>query len=44
MDDKGLAIDRYVLITDLGIAKTPGPAFSESDLQMVIAAARAGDR
>ncbi|MGA2917277.1 putative zinc-binding protein [Methanoregula sp.] len=44
MDDKGLAIDHCFLITDPGIARTPGPAFSESDLQVVIAAARAGDR
>jgi len=44
MDDKGLAIDRYVMITDLGIAKTPGPAFSESDLKRVVDAAKAGSR
>jgi uncharacterized metal-binding protein len=36
MDDKGLAIDKYVLITELGIAKTPGPAFAESDVQTVV--------
>ncbi len=41
MDDSGLVIDRYVLITDLGITKTPGPSFSESDLQVVVDAARA---
>jgi uncharacterized metal-binding protein len=40
MDDQGLGIDRYVLITDLGIAKTPGPVFSESDVQTVIDAVR----
>jgi uncharacterized metal-binding protein len=44
MDDRKLAIDHYILITDLGIARTPGPVFSESDLQVVVAAARAGDR
>ena len=40
MDDKGLAIDRYVLITDLGITKIPGPAFSQSDVQTVINAVK----
>jgi uncharacterized metal-binding protein len=40
MDDKGLAIDRYVLITDLGITKTPGPAFSETDVQTVVNAVK----
>jgi uncharacterized metal-binding protein len=40
MDDKGLAIDRYVLITDLGIQKTPGPAHAESDVLTVINAVR----
>jgi len=40
MDDNGLAIDRYVLITDLGIEKTPGPAFTEGDVQAVVEAAR----
>ena len=42
MDDKGLAVDRYVMITDLGITKTPGPAFAESDVQSVINAVRNG--
>jgi uncharacterized metal-binding protein len=42
MDDKGLAIDRYVMITDLGIAKTPGPSFAESDVQTVVNAVRNG--
>lgn len=41
MDDKGLAIDRYVMITDLGISKTPGPAFSESDVQRVVDSVKA---
>ena len=27
MDAKGLAVDDYVIITDLGIEKVPGPAF-----------------
>jgi uncharacterized metal-binding protein len=40
MDDKGLVIDRYVLITDLGITKIPGPAFSQSDVQTVINAVK----
>jgi uncharacterized metal-binding protein len=40
MNDKGLAIDRYVLITDLGITKTPGPAYAESDVQTVVAAVK----
>ena len=40
MDDKGLAIDQYVLITDLGITKTPGPAFGESDVQAVVNAVK----
>ena len=45
MNDRGLAVDRYVLITELGIAKTPGPAFRESDVQTVVDAAkgRAGE-
>lgn len=36
MDDKGLTIDRYIMITDLGITKTPGPAFSQRDVKTVI--------
>ncbi|MFA4876068.1 MAG: putative zinc-binding protein [Methanoregula sp.] len=40
LDDKGLAIDRYVLITDLGITKTPGPSYSESDVKTVVDAVR----
>jgi uncharacterized metal-binding protein len=42
MDDKGLAVNKYILITDLGIAKTPGPTFSQSDVQRVIDAVRNG--
>ncbi len=40
MDDKGLSIDRYVLITELGFIKTPGPIFNENDVQTVIDAVR----
>jgi len=40
MDDKGLSVDRYVLITDLGITKTPGPAYAESDVQTVVNAVK----
>jgi uncharacterized metal-binding protein len=42
MVDKGLAIDKYVLITDLGITKTPGPAFDDRDVQTVVDAVRKG--
>ncbi|MCJ7742934.1 MAG: putative zinc-binding protein [Methanoregula sp.] len=40
MDDKRLRIDRYVMITELGVIKTPGPAFNENDVQTVIDAVR----
>jgi uncharacterized metal-binding protein len=40
MDDKGLTIDRYVMITELGIVKTPGPIFYENDIKTVIAAVK----
>ncbi|MDO9035836.1 MAG: putative zinc-binding protein [Methanoregula sp.] len=40
MVDKSLSIDRYVMITDLGITKTPGPTFVESDVQTVIDAVK----
>lgn len=40
MDDKGLAINHYVLITDLGITKIPGPSFSKSDVQIVVNAVK----
>jgi uncharacterized metal-binding protein len=40
MDNKGLAIDTYVMITDLGIAKTPGPAFRDSDVRVVVGAVK----
>jgi uncharacterized metal-binding protein len=42
LTDKGLAIDRYVLVTDLGIAKTPGPVFAERDVQTVVDAVKRG--
>ena len=44
MDDKGLAIDRYVLITDLGITKIPGPAYDGRDVQTVVNAVKKGIR
>jgi uncharacterized metal-binding protein len=40
MDDRGLTINRYVVITELGIEKTPGPVFNESNVQAVLDAAR----
>jgi uncharacterized metal-binding protein len=40
MDDKGLSVDRYVLITDLGITKIPGPAYDGSDVQIVVNAVK----
>jgi len=40
LDDLGLTIDRYVMISDLGIAKTPGPAFSLDDVQTGVNAVR----
>ncbi len=40
MDDRRLPINRYVMITELGIGKTSGPVFSESDLQTVIDAVK----
>jgi uncharacterized metal-binding protein len=40
MDDKGLTIDRYVMITQLGFIKTPGSSFNENDVQTVIDAVR----
>ena len=36
MDDRDLSIDRYIMITMLGIEKTPGPAYNEHDVQTVI--------
>jgi uncharacterized metal-binding protein len=36
MDAQGLPIERYVVITELGIAKTPGPVFAEYDVQTVV--------
>jgi uncharacterized metal-binding protein len=40
MDDKGLPVDRYVLITDLGITKTPGPAYDGKDVLTVVNAVK----
>lgn len=40
MDDKGLLIDRYVVVTDLGIMKTPGPVFASSDVKTVVDAVK----
>jgi len=40
MDDKGLLIDRYVMITDLGITKTPGPAYDGKDVLTVVNAVK----
>ena len=40
MDDKGLPVDRYVLITDLGITKIPGPAYDGNDVQTVVNAVK----
>ena len=40
MDDKSLSVDRYVLITDLGITKIPGPAYDGSDVQIVVNAVK----
>ncbi|MHB8163322.1 MAG: putative zinc-binding protein [Methanoregula sp.] len=42
MDDKGLSIDRYVMITDLGITKIPGPAYDGGDVQTVVNAVKNG--
>jgi len=40
MDDRKLTIDSYVVITDLGIAKTAGPSYNEEDVQIVAEAVR----
>ncbi|MEI7434610.1 MAG: putative zinc-binding protein [Methanomicrobiales archaeon] len=37
---QGLTIDDYVVITDLGIEKVPGPVFDECDLEMVVNAVK----
>lgn len=37
---EGLPVDRYVLITDLGITKIPGPAYDGSDVQIVVNAVK----
>lgn len=40
LTDQNLPVDRYVLITELGIAKTPGPAYEERDVQTVVDAVK----
>jgi uncharacterized metal-binding protein len=40
MVDRELSIDRYIMITGLGIEKTPGPVYNENDVQAVIDAVR----
>ena len=40
MDDKGLPVDRYIRITDLGITKIPGPAYDGGDVQTVVNAVK----
>jgi uncharacterized metal-binding protein len=40
MDAGGLPINRYVIVTELGIGKTPGPVFNENDVQTVIDAVK----
>jgi len=40
MDARRLPINRYVMITELGIGKTPGSVFNESDVQTVVDAVR----
>jgi uncharacterized metal-binding protein len=40
MDDKGLPVDRYIMITDLGITKTPGPAYDGKDVMTVVNAVK----
>ena len=43
MDTQGLAIDDYVIITDLGIEKVPGPGYDEHDLETVVNAVKRQD-
>jgi uncharacterized metal-binding protein len=40
MDAQGLPIDQYIIITDLGIEKVPGPAFDERDVEIIINAVK----
>jgi uncharacterized metal-binding protein len=40
MDARNLAIDRYIVITDLGIEKVTGPAFDERDIEIIINAVK----
>ena len=43
MDAQGLTVDNYVIITDLGIEKVPGPGYDERDLETVIRAVKRQD-
>jgi uncharacterized metal-binding protein len=43
MDLQGLGIDNYVIITDLGIEKVPGPGYDDRDLETVISAVKHRD-
>jgi uncharacterized metal-binding protein len=43
MDAQGLTVDNYVIITDLGIEKVPGPVYDERDLETVIGAVKRQD-
>jgi uncharacterized metal-binding protein len=40
MDERGLSVNRYVVITELGIEKTTGPVFKESNVQAVVDAVK----
>ena len=40
MESRGLPVERYVRITDLGIEKFPGPVYNEGDLEIIIAAVK----
>jgi uncharacterized metal-binding protein len=40
MDAQGLPVNRYVIITEIGITKTPGPVFMQSDVQAVVDAVK----
>jgi len=40
LDGNGMSINHYIQITDLGITKTPGPAYDEHDIHTVVDAIR----
>jgi uncharacterized metal-binding protein len=40
MDERGLPVNRHVVITELGIEKTTGPVFKESNVQAVVDAVK----